>query len=114
MELHISTKDSVIIVDIDGDIDGKTAHEIQEQLLPQIHAGSKVLLDMNGVGYMSSAGLRMLLSMYRRTQSHDGRIALAGLSQEISDIMAMTGFINHFTVCDSIEAGIRELNKEGN
>jgi anti-sigma B factor antagonist len=112
MELNIKKINQATVVNIIGDIDGKTAGEIQEQILPQIQAGSKVLLDMSRVEYMSSAGLRMLLSMYRQVKGNDGRIALVGLSEEIQDIMSTTGFLSHFTTCSSVDEGLNALREE--
>ncbi len=110
MELKIKTIEQVDVVEIIGDIDGKTAPEIQLQLQTEVRTDSKVLLDMSKVGYMSSAGLRMLLSMYRQVKEHDGRIALSGLSEEIEDIMSVTGFLEHFTTCSTVEDGVNALN----
>ncbi len=42
------------------------------------------------------------------TAAH-GRIALAGLSEDIQDIMAVTGFLNHFTTCKTVDAGVKAL-----
>ena len=49
---------------------------------------------MSGVEYMSSAGLRMLLSMYRQISRQNGGIVLVGLAEEIKDTMSVTGFLN--------------------
>ncbi|MBD3308920.1 anti-sigma factor antagonist [candidate division KSB3 bacterium] len=112
MELTIRTADHVTVVEIAGDIDGKTAHDIQEQLLSQIEPGSKLLLNMSQVDYMSSAGLRMLLSMYRQVKGNQAKMALVGLSEEIQDVMAVTGFLSHFTVCETVDAGLQALQED--
>ena len=65
---------------------------------------------MTGVAYMSSAGLRMLLSLYRNISGNQGRIVLVGLSVELQDTMSMTGFLGYFTLADSVEAGLQALS----
>ena len=112
MELNIKTIDHVPVFEIIGDIDGKTAREIQEQILPRLQAGSKMLLDMSQVEYMSSAGLRLLLLIYRQVKGNDGHIALVGLSEEIQDIMSATGFLNHFVTCNTVSEGLNVLQEE--
>src|SRR5262245_44929598 len=82
-----------------GNIDGRTAPLIQNELAALAGSGNKIVLDMNQVDYMSSAGLRMLLMLYRQLNDNDGRIMLAGLREEIRDIMSITGFLELFTVC---------------
>jgi anti-sigma B factor antagonist len=109
MEIHIKTIDQVVVVEIIGDIDGKTAPEAREAISAQIHPGVSILLDMTGVEYMSSAGLRVLLATYRQVKSNDGRIVLVGLSEEIEDTMSMTGFLRFFTACETVEEGLAAL-----
>ncbi len=112
MELTTKSINQVTVVEIIGDIDGKGAREIQDQILPEIQAESKILLDMSAVEYMSSAGLRMLLSMYRQVKGNNGRIALSGLSEEIQDLMSATGFLSHFSACATVDEGLAALQEE--
>lgn len=103
------TQEGIQVAEIIGDIDRSTAQEIEARLLPQIQAGTRLILDMRGVNYMSSAGLRMLLIMYRELKEHQGEIALSGLPDRLQDIMAVTGFLKHFTICQSVEQGVALL-----
>jgi anti-sigma B factor antagonist len=64
---------------------------------------------MSGVEYMSSAGLRMMLSMHRQASTNKGQLVLVGLSEDIKDTMSATGFLGFFTVQDTVEAGLAAL-----
>ena len=112
MTLTVKTINNITVAEIVGDLDRSTSLEIQEQFLPHIHRGTRVLLDMSRVNYMSSAGLRMLLVMYREVKAREATIALAGLSERLQDIMAVTGFLKHFTVYPIVEKGIAALQQE--
>jgi anti-sigma B factor antagonist len=109
MEVNIKTVDSASVVQLIGDIDGSSAPAAQAKILPLAAPGSHILLDMSKVPYMSSAGLRMLLSTYRQITSRNGRIVLVGLSEEIQDTMSVTGFLKFFTTCDTLETGLETL-----
>jgi anti-sigma B factor antagonist len=109
MEINVKSIGQVTVVEISGDIDSNTAPQAQERVLPLVQPGSKILLDMSGVEYMSSAGLRMLLSMYRQISRGDGGIVLVGLSEEIKDTMSVTGFLNFFVNCDTVDEGLQAL-----
>jgi len=109
MDIKIKETQGITIATVNGDVDGSTAATLQEQILPLAQAGSKILLDMSNVPYMSSAGLRMLLSLYRKATSVDGKLVLVGLSEEILDTMSITGFLDFFTTCDTVDAGIAAL-----
>lgn len=109
MKIDVKTIGPVTLVEMSGDIDGRTAAEVQEQILLLVRPGGRILLDMGRVGYMSSAGLRMLLTTYRQVYYNKGQIALAGISKELEDTMFMTGFLRFFTAYDTVEAGLAAL-----
>jgi anti-sigma B factor antagonist len=109
MEVNIKTIDQVTIAEVSGDVDGSTAAKLQEEILPLAVPSSKILMDMTQVPYMSSAGLRMLLSLYRKVGSVEGKLVLVGLSEEIRDTMSITGFLDFFTTCDTVDAGLATL-----
>ena len=109
--MSINTKqiEEVHIVELSGDIDANSAPTISSAVLPLAEPGNKILLDLSEVPYMSSAGLRMLLRLYRTAASKDGKVVLVGLSEEIADTMLVTGFLDFFTTCPNIEAGLEAL-----
>ena len=109
MEICIKSAGQVTVVEMTGDIDGKTVMKAQEPLAALVGPGSKILLDMSGVDYMSSAGLRMLLSLHRQVSAHNGMIALAGLSEELRDTMEVTGFLRFFTTYEAAADGVAAL-----
>lgn len=107
--LDSGANDEVTIVDLAGDIDGNTASTVQAQVLPLAASSSRILLNMTKVPYMSSAGLRMLLSVYRQVAAQDGQVVLVGLSEEIQDTMSITGFLDFFTTRNTLEGGCEAL-----
>jgi anti-sigma B factor antagonist len=109
MEISISPLETITVVSLAGEITTKTAPTIQEQILPLVTPHQKILLDMSNVSYMSSAGLRFLLSLYRQTTAQEGQLVLVGLSEEIADTMTITGFLNFFTTCNTLESGLTFL-----
>lgn len=100
---------TVSAISLIGEIDATNAVLVQQRVMPLSEPGCRLLLDMSKVSYMSSAGLRMLLSIYRQTSGKQGRVVLVGLSDDLKDTMSMTGFLGYFTVLDSLESGIQSL-----
>lgn len=109
MNIAISNTAEITVVKLAGDIDTTTATGVQEKVLPLAAPGSKILLDMTDVAYMSSAGLRLLLSLYRHVSAQSGKVVLVGLAAEIKDTMEVTGFLSFFTTCDTVDLGIAAL-----
>ncbi|WP_019507603.1 STAS domain-containing protein [Pleurocapsa sp. PCC 7319] len=110
--MNINTKQiaEVKIIQLDGEIDTSTASTVQKKVLSLIQPDCKLLLDLSQVNYMSSAGLRLLLSLYRQTIAKQGKLVLVGLSEDIEDTMSVTGFLNFFTTCKTVNSGLEALN----
>jgi anti-sigma B factor antagonist len=109
MEINIKTIEDIKVAELKGDIDASTASSVTKEVLPLAEPGSKIILDMTEVPYMSSAGLRMLLSLYRQTTAKEGKLLLVGLTEEILDTMTVTGFLDFFATSDTLEQGIEAL-----
>ena len=111
MEINLKKLQEIQVVELIGDVDASTAPEVQQQILPLAQPNSKLLLDMSQVPYMSSAGLRVLLSLYRQATAQDGKLVLVGLSEDLQDTMSVTGFLDFFTTGDTLEAGLAQLKE---
>jgi len=106
MKVTINKEDNNIIAIIEGSIDSKTAPDLQQSLLPVISDTHKVIIDLSLVTFVSSAGLRVLLMVYRHLKTKEGKVVLVGLSEEIKDVMFMTGFITFFEICPSVKEAL--------
>ena len=109
MQINVRTVDQITVVDLEGEIDANTAAVAQETILPLAGSGGKLLLEMTRVTYMSSAGLRLLLSTYRRISGTGGHVVLVGLSDELRETMSMTGFLDFFATQHTIEDALAAL-----
>ncbi|MEV6865326.1 STAS domain-containing protein [Streptosporangium subroseum] len=109
MELRKDVRGGVTVIAMDGRLDSETAPRVQQNLEALFPGDGLVVLDMSRTTYMSSAGLRVLLLVYRQTQRSAARLALTGLSDDLREIMDATGFLAFFTVVDSVEAGVEAL-----
>jgi anti-sigma B factor antagonist len=111
MQINSTMSGDITIAKLEGEIDGKTAPLAQAQLSPLVVDGCKLVLEMSGVSYMSSAGLRMLLSLRRQIPAN-GKLVLAGLSEQLYDVMSITGFLDFFVVCATLEEALAALSSE--
>ena len=81
---------------LDGALDSFNNKEVQEGILAILEKGSSVLLDMTDCNYISSTGLRVLLYSKKVAASKGLKFSLKGVSEEVKDIMEVTGFQNFF------------------
>jgi anti-sigma B factor antagonist len=96
MSIESMSQDNVTIVFLEGSIDGKTAPVVRDELRPILAKAEDVVLDMSKVDYLSSAGLRLLLVIYREFAATNKKLVLAGLSREVEEVMSYTGFLTFF------------------
>jgi anti-sigma B factor antagonist len=105
VDIQVSETEGVTVVTVDGELDTNSAPLAQQQIVPLAVAGVRLVLDMTKVPYMSSAGIRVLLSTYRQVTGNGGKIVLVGLADDVKDTMSVTGFLKFFQTYDTVDAG---------
>ena len=110
MKLETSEDNGILTVRLEGSLDGKTAPEAREQLQRFLTANSKLILDLTNVDYLSSAGLRLLLVLYRELAARKGKLVLLGVSEDIRTVMSHTGFLSFFTLAESAVEAVRAVS----
>lgn len=97
MEFRALTREDIAIISVFGRIDATSAPDLEGALDQYVNAGSiKLVVDFSGVEYISSAGLRVLLSVRKRLVPLKGELVLAGLRPFVREVFDMTGFSKIF------------------
>jgi len=104
MEVQQELLDSWQIIKVSGEIDSKTVTTLREFIDTKLVEDKAIALDLKMVPFMSSAGLRALLTLQRKTSSMKVDLALIGVANEIQDTMKVTGFLQYFKLYESIES----------
>lgn len=110
MELSKSTIKGWQIIEVTGQVDSKTIGDLRDYLDENIKGDLPVALELSEVPFMSSAGLRTILILFRKTQDMNVKLCLVGLNEEIAETMKVTGFYQYFTNYSNI-GEIPEENK---
>jgi anti-sigma B factor antagonist len=111
MELNKSIIKGWLVIEIKGQVDSKTVVDLRDYLDQNIIGDLPIALDLTEVPFMSSAGLRTLLTLNRKTQDMNIKLCLVGVIEEISETMNVTGFLQYFTIQPNI-ADLSEESKE--
>lgn len=109
MDIQIDQINKITVVHLSGELNQRTSPALQEKLLPLIQPDCKILLEMSKLSYLSSAGLRILLLLYRQISNNQGAVALANLTEMVEDTMSITGFLTFFTAYQSTDEGLQAL-----
>ena len=108
MQVDVHDDGGIILIKAAGDIDGKTAPDFQEQVLVRVQPGARIVLSLAGVPFMSSAGLRSMLLIYREAKARSAKVVLAEVNKDIRNSMSATGFLSFFVLCDSVQDGMQK------
>ena len=108
MTIAKETSGNTLTVRLDGRLDTITSPDL-EQALSDLAGVAHLVLDFAGISYISSAGLRALLMLYRQMAANDGRVALVGLPETIRDVMAVTGFLEFFDDYPTLDEGLSAM-----
>jgi anti-anti-sigma factor len=95
MKTEVKLESNSTVVNVNGHVDALTAPELSKVLLGQITAGhANLVVNLIGVEFMSSAGLRTLLGAVKEARSHGGDLRIASTNPGIDKVLKMSGFHN--------------------
>ena len=98
LELSSAISSQWKVISVVGQVDSKSSNDLRDYLQAEVNGAHAVALELSQVPFMSSAGLRTLLTLYRQTQSLGVSLALVGLKDEIADTMKVTGFYQYLSL----------------
>lgn len=91
MNINIEKTNGATLVALEGRLDTTTAPELEKAINDEGEALKSLVLDFKGVDYISSAGLRVLLTAQKK-MNVQGSMELTNVSEAVMDIFEMTGF----------------------
>ena len=97
MEIEKNYDGSSLLLSVRGRLDTTTAPELDSVVKTALIEIKLLTLDFAGVDYVSSAGLRVLLSA-QKLMNKQGKMVIKNVSQDIQEIFRMTGFNNIFSI----------------
>lgn len=97
MTTSIQETDTRITATLSGELDTAAAQETEKALMPLLNSkGKEILIDCTSLEYISSSGLRVLLSILKQAKSVGSRVVLKNVNEVIRDVLDLTGFVNIF------------------
>ena len=106
MQIVVREFKEAVVITITERIDGSTAPEVENVLESlQSRGRYKLVVDMSQLGYISSAGYRVLLAAQRNSKRFDrGEVILAGVPEQIRQSLDISGFTDYFKIYKEISA----------
>lgn len=107
MEIAQSKKGEVCVLELKGRLDSATSPQLEKKILSLLDEGEKFyLLDLAGLDYISSAGLRILLMSAKRSGAAGGKVVLSRLQEHVREVFDIAGFSTIFSIYATPEEGL--------
>jgi anti-sigma B factor antagonist len=90
--INVSGMDNSSVVEVNGRVDSMSANQLGDALSNVIDDGHvKLVIDLSGVEYMSSAGLREIVTALKKVKRASGDLRLAQPSDRVREVLEMAG-----------------------
>ena len=97
LNISKTREDSALTVALEGRLDTTTAPELEAALKEALPGVGELTIDMSKLEYISSAGLRVLLST-QKVMNKQGEMKITGVNETIMEIFEVTGFSDILTI----------------
>ena len=98
LKINKKTENEKTVLELQGRLDTNTAPEIEKLLGETLGQTNDLTFDFNDLEYISSAGLRVLLSAQKSLNSTQGKMKVINVNEGVMDIFEVTGFSDIFTI----------------
>ncbi|MBZ0298440.1 MAG: STAS domain-containing protein [Anaerolineae bacterium] len=102
LDIRLTETNRIAVIEAQGRVDSSTAGQLGDALTSAIDDGLVwIVLDLAGVDYMSSAGLREIVSALKKVRGAQGDMRIAQATERVYDVLEMSGLNTIFRIFDS-------------
>lgn len=94
MTINKQLEKNVLTVSLQGRLDTATSPELDRELQASIPGVAKLIMDFRELEYVSSAGLRVLLSTHKSMSRQKGEMVVRNVNETINEVFELTGFLD--------------------
>jgi anti-sigma B factor antagonist len=109
VDLTLTTREAggKTVVSVGGEIDVYTAPKLRDQITELVGDGSyHIVIDMEGVEFLDSTGLGVLVGGLKKVRAHDGSLELVCTQDRLLKIFRITGLAKVFAIHESTESAL--------
>ena len=110
MELHVKNEENGVLVSVTGRMDAVSSPEFEKEISSLIDEDNvNFVIDLAGLDYISSSGLRSILVTAKKLKGKNGRIMLASLQAVVREVFEISGFSTIIPIYESVEEAMAAL-----
>lgn len=107
MDIEIHKMPKVTVLAVSGRVDSATAPDLEAKLKELVDAElTQIVLDLKHVEYMSSAGLRAMVSTLKAVKRVNGDLRLSSPSPRVEEVLRLAGLTSIFSIHQSQEEAV--------
>lgn len=110
MEIDTREEGQFLVFAPKGRLDAVTTPEFESTVSSAVDRGSlQILIDMGGIDYISSAGLRSFVVLMKKLNQLHGRLILFALQKQVKEVFVMCGFSTIITIKETLQEALGQV-----
>lgn len=110
MAIHQSKYSNIVILEPSGNVDARSALELEQKVLGLLNAGSELfVVDCSHVDQLAGSGIRVLVMLAKRLAGTTGQLVLCSLSHDVEAVLDIAGLSRDFPTAETKREAISEL-----
>ena len=97
MTINKTVNGNALTIALEGRLDTTTAPELEQALKESLDSAQELIMDFSKLDYISSAGLRVLLSAHKTMRAKDG-MKVVNVNEIVKEVLDVTGFADILTI----------------
>lgn len=113
MQTTVRQEGPATVIAVEGSIDALTANDLQEAMRAQLDKGNVRLVgDLSGVDYTSSAGLRAIIVGLKESRRNGGDLRLAAVRKGVYRVLELSGMDSILKIYDDVAGAVASYSEE--
>lgn len=107
MDITVLQQGDATILALSGRMDATTVGDFEQAWRDRIDAGeTRIVVDLAGIEYISSAGLRGILALLKMCKSKGGRLAFCSMGSMVAEVFKISGFTAMLSIHDNRDGAV--------
>jgi anti-sigma B factor antagonist len=108
--INETKRDNAVVISVSGRVDSNTSDVLEQKLVEIIGRGeSRLILDLEHLDYISSAGLRVILKAVKDIKRTNGQLHLCSIKDYIKEVFVLSGFNTFLPIHADVEESLKAL-----
>ena len=109
MIITSTVNNGITSISIEGKLDTSSSEEAQAKLSSIASQGTKMLMNLEKLEFVSSIGLRIILMQAKELKKHGGELRICNLQTAVKEVFTISGFSQILNIFDSQDEALKEF-----